>query len=176
MSQDLFTERRVISTLEKVQDPEIPVVSIVDLGMIHSINTAHDKITVELLPTYVACPATNIILSDATAALNAEFPEREVEVSFSFAQPWTTDRLAKGADEKLKELGISASSACPFCGETDSELISEFGPTPCRSAHFCPKCRNAFEIFKTKLRLAPAPGSTNGGQRSKQESLDIHRK
>ena len=143
---------RVLTALARVPDPEIPVVSVVDLGMIESVRAGEDGcLLVELLPTYVACPATNIILEDVRSALREEFGQREVRVTFSYAKPWTTDRIALGTAAKLTELEISLDGDCCFCHSKHTELISEFGPTPCRSAHFCLDCRNAFELFKTKV-------------------------
>jgi ring-1,2-phenylacetyl-CoA epoxidase subunit PaaD len=137
--------------LTHVHDPEIPTVSIVDLGLVHSIRDGEDGIRVELLPTFVACPALEVIraaVADALAQLG-----RPVRVEFTFATPWTTDRLTSAGREGLRAAGIAppaepADVRCPYCASSRVAMDSAFGPTLCRSLFFCRECRNPFEAFK----------------------------
>jgi ring-1,2-phenylacetyl-CoA epoxidase subunit PaaD len=146
------TEDRVRAILEGVHDPEIPTVSIVDLGLIHAIEVADDRITVELLPTFVACPALDVIraaVGDSLAAI-----DRPVQVDFTFEVPWTTDRLTARGRAGLAAAGIAppadvADVRCPYCGSDHVAMNSAFGPTLCRSLWYCRDCRQPFEGFKT---------------------------
>ena len=137
--------------LASVYDPEIPTVSIVDLGLVHDLRFDGGRIAVELLPTFVACPALEVIRSATVDAL-AGFG-RPVEVSFTFAVPWTTERLTEAGRDGLRRAGIAPPSAasavrCPFCGSTEVAMDSAFGPTLCRALFYCRACRQPFEAFK----------------------------
>jgi ring-1,2-phenylacetyl-CoA epoxidase subunit PaaD len=146
------TANRVRAILRTVRDPEIPTVSIVDLGLVHDIRTGPDgRIAVELLPTFVACPALDVIrasVADALAVLG-----RPVDVSFTFAVPWTTDRMTTAGRAGLAAAGIAPPGArddvrCPYCESADVAMDSAFGPTLCRSLFYCRGCRQPFEAFK----------------------------
>lgn len=140
--------RRLLGT---VHDPEIPTVSIVDLGLIHDVRVTEDRIAVELLPTFVACPALAVIRAtvlDALAGLG-----RPVDVSFTFAVPWTTERLTAAGFAGLRRAGIAppaepADVRCPFCDSGTVAMDSAFGPALCRSLFYCRDCRQPFEAFK----------------------------
>ena len=137
--------------LATVHDPEIPTVSIVDLGLVHDVRVDRDRIEVELLPTFVACPALEVIRSttmDALADLG-----RPVDVSFTFAVPWTTERLTDAGRAGLRRAGIAPPSEpgavrCPYCASAQVVMDSAFGPTLCRSLFYCRGCRQPFEAFK----------------------------
>jgi ring-1,2-phenylacetyl-CoA epoxidase subunit PaaD len=141
----------VAARLATVHDPEIPTVSIVDLGLVHDISLAGDRISVELLPTFVACPALEVIRStvaDALAVLG-----RPVDVAFTFAVPWTTERLTDAGRAGLRRAGIAppaepADVRCPFCDSAQIAMDSAFGPALCRSLFYCRACRQPFEAFK----------------------------
>lgn len=156
--------RTVMAALEQVADPEIPAVSIVELGMIGGIEVQPDRIVVELLPTFVGCPALEIIreaVSDRLAAFG-----RPVRVDVSFATPWSSDRISPAGREKLRSSGFApppptrpgrglpmlgaaeAPIACPYCGSLRTTLENVFGPTQCRSIRHCAECRQPFESFK----------------------------
>jgi ring-1,2-phenylacetyl-CoA epoxidase subunit PaaD len=145
------TRARVLAILRTVHDPEIPTVSIVDLGLVHAVGRDGDVIRVELLPTYVACPALEVIrqtVADALAGLG-----RRVRVDFTFAEPWTTDRLTDTGRAGLRAAGIAppadpADVRCPFCSSAHVAMDSTFGPTLCRSLFYCRDCRQPFEAFK----------------------------
>lgn len=143
---------RVRAILRTVHDPEIPTVSIVDLGLVHDIRVDSDgRIAVELLPTFVACPALDVIRATAVDALAVL--GRPVDVSFTFAVPWTTDRMTTAGRAGLAAAGIAPPSArddvrCPYCESANVAMDSAFGPTLCRSLFYCRDCRQPFEAFK----------------------------
>jgi len=137
--------------LQTVHDPEIPTVSIVDLGLVHDIRVEDARIAVELLPTFVACPALEVIRSTVVEALAVL--GRPVEVAFTFAVPWTTERLTAGGRAGLRRAGIAppaepADVRCPFCESASVSMDSAFGPALCRSLFYCRACRQPFEAFK----------------------------
>ena len=144
-------ETAVRAALRSVHDPEIPTVSIVDLGLVHEVRVDADRIAVELLPTFVACPALEVIRSTVADALS-NFG-RPVDVEFTFAVPWTTDRLTAKGRAGLRAAGIAPPSTpidvrCPFCESARVVMDSAFGPTLCRSLFYCRDCRQPFEAFK----------------------------
>jgi len=144
-------EAAVRAALRRVFDPEIPTVSIVDLGLVHDVAVAPDRIRVELLPTFVACPALEVIRATVTDAI-AGFG-RPVEVVFTFAVPWTTERLTPAGRAGLQAAGIAppadpADVRCPYCASSRVAMDSAFGPTLCRSLFYCRDCRQPFEAFK----------------------------
>ena len=137
--------------LRGVVDPEIPTVSIVDLGLVHDIRVEGERIAIELLPTFVACPALEVIRStvvDAVSVLG-----RTVDVSFTFAVPWTTDRMTEAGRAGLRKAGIAppaepSAVRCPYCESANVAVDSLFGPALCRSLFYCRACRQPFEAFK----------------------------
>lgn len=172
-------EDRVREALAAVPDPEIPACSIVDLGMVERIEATTEHVEVDLLPTFIGCPAKDIIGEEAKKAVTTVAEQREVRVRFVYDPPWTTDRITERGKEALRSFGISphwetdgpvaiqllrgSGVTCPFCGSTETVTESSFGPTPCRSVHFCRSCRNPFEGFKTKLITDRASGSPRPG-------------
>lgn len=164
------SEERVRAALAAVMDPEIPTCSIVDLGMVERVELGPDAIEVDLLPTFVGCPAKDVIGVEVERAVEGVAEGRAVRIRFVYDPPWTTDRITERGRDALREYGISphweggppggpvvvpilskrAGVPCPYCGSRDTITDSSFGPTPCRAAHFCRGCRNPFEGFKTK--------------------------
>jgi ring-1,2-phenylacetyl-CoA epoxidase subunit PaaD len=145
------TADAIRSVLATVHDPEIPTVSIVDLGLVHDIRIEPDRIAVQLLPTFVACPALGVIRSTVVDAL-AVF-DRPVEVAFTFAVPWTTERLTPAGATGLRKAGIAppaepSAVRCPYCDSGRVAVDSLFGPALCRSLFYCRDCRQPFEAFK----------------------------
>jgi ring-1,2-phenylacetyl-CoA epoxidase subunit PaaD len=160
--------RAVLAALDQVADPEIPAVSIVEMGMIGAIDVSPDSIRIELLPTFVGCPALDVI-RDAVADRLGQFA-LDVEVDVSFATPWTSDRISPAGREKLRRSGFAppphlrdgrslpmldggagsvvAAVSCPYCGSSRTTLENLFGPTQCRSIRHCADCRQPFEAFK----------------------------
>lgn len=169
-------ERRVWDALAEVPDPEIPVVSVVDLGIVRTVEAGPERIRVEMLPTFVGCPALEVIRQSIAQRLAGM--ARRVEVEPTFAEPWTSDRITPDGRRKLRESGFappgpqppeepagrplfttialrpSAGSpgareaTCPFCGSRDTTLENPFGPTLCRAIFWCNACRQPFEQFK----------------------------
>ncbi|NJD28688.1 MAG: phenylacetate-CoA oxygenase subunit PaaJ [Chloroflexi bacterium] len=139
----------VLEALAAVADPEIPAVSIVDLGMVEDVRVDDDAIRIELLPTFVGCPALDAIQLAVEEKLAAF--DRPVEVEFGFRVPWTTDRITPKGRERLRASGFAPpdEATCPFCGSADVVLDNLFGPTQCRSLRYCRACRQPFESFKT---------------------------
>jgi ring-1,2-phenylacetyl-CoA epoxidase subunit PaaD len=142
-------EASVRAALADVPDPEIPVVSVVDLGMVEAVEVAPDTIRVELLPTFVGCPALDAI-RDAVAARLAAFG-RPVEVEFQYRVPWSSDRITPAGRERLRAAGLAPPDdrTCPYCGSANVALDNLFGPTQCRSLRYCRSCRQPFESFKS---------------------------
>jgi ring-1,2-phenylacetyl-CoA epoxidase subunit PaaD len=144
-------ERAVRALLESVHDPEIPNISIVDLGIVERIAVSADKIEVELLPTFVGCPALEVIKSSVEEALAPL--GRETVVSFTWRVPWTSDRISPRGRDRLAASGFAppaepADVRCPYCRSAKVAMDSAFGPTQCRSLFYCRDCRQPFEAFK----------------------------
>jgi ring-1,2-phenylacetyl-CoA epoxidase subunit PaaD len=160
----MVTEAAVWEALAEIPDPEIPVISLVDLGVVKSVSVDEPRVRIEFTPTFMGCPALELMRSqmeDAVAALGAE-PQVDVLLDDS----WSTDRITPEGREKLRAAGFAPppprSSGpttlvqlqrpvhrCPYCGSTDTRLDNLFGPTPCRSVRYCASCRQPFEQFKT---------------------------
>ena len=165
----MVTERQVWDALAEIADPEIPVISIIDLGVVRSVDVDDDRVHVEFTPTFLGCPALEVMrdqMADAVRELGAE-PDVEVILDDS----WSTDRITAAGRHKLRESGFAPPKlrsevvgpghatalvqlqskifACPYCGSTDTKLENIFGPTPCRSIRYCADCRQPFEQFKT---------------------------
>jgi ring-1,2-phenylacetyl-CoA epoxidase subunit PaaD len=148
-------ETAVRNALGGVKDPEIPVCTIEDLGLIERVAVSDRAIKVTLLPTFVGCPALEEIRRDAESAVRDAAPGFEVAVSFSLEKPWTTDRITDAGREALRTFGITPplfqiKYPCPICGSLDTTIEAPFGPTPCRTIRYCNTCRNPFEGFKPK--------------------------
>jgi ring-1,2-phenylacetyl-CoA epoxidase subunit PaaD len=147
------TTRDAWAVLAEVPDPEIPVISVVDLGIVRAIRADDDLVEVTLTPTYTGCPATLPIREAVEAALRERF--QRVSVKVSLAPAWTTDWITPEGRRRLEEYGIAAPNPprnrprqCPQCGATDTEPISEFGSTPCKALYRCRVCREPFDYFK----------------------------
>ena len=173
--------------LAGVRDPEIPPLSITDLGIVERVRVDDEVVHVDLLPTFVGCPALDVIREDTERAVSAAAGGRRVEVRFVYSPPWTSDRITPEGREALRCYGLTpppveaggrtflplaslhrtgGAAACPFCGSEDTVVESAFGPTLCRTTHFCRSCRNPFEAFKPKTAGSgrPGPADSAGGQ------------
>ena len=133
--------------LRDVPDPEIPIVSVVDLGIVRSVEPDRVVIT----PTYTGCPATQVIERDIRAALDAAgYPH--VGIATTLSPPWSTDWISPEGREKLRAYGIAPPTRqaveCPQCGSSDCEEISRFGSTPCKALWRCRSCLEPFDLFK----------------------------
>jgi ring-1,2-phenylacetyl-CoA epoxidase subunit PaaD len=153
----------VRAALAEVPDPEIPVVSIVELGMVEDVRVDQDGIHVSLLPTFVGCPALDLIRSNVERRL-ATFG-LPIDVRFEYRVPWSSDRISPEGRARLRASGFAPPAPvrddepllvqlgrpvpCPNCGSSRTVLESAFGPTQCRAIHHCTACRQPFESFKS---------------------------
>jgi ring-1,2-phenylacetyl-CoA epoxidase subunit PaaD len=152
------------TVLDTVKDPEVPVISVVELGIVRDVTVVDGHVTVTVTPTYSGCPAMREIEADIETALRGA-GAREVTVNMVFAPAWTTDWIGPDAREKLRAYGIAppgraeqgglitltrrrAAVPCPWCGSSDTTLQSEFGSTACKAIHVCNSCRQPFDEFK----------------------------
>ncbi|MCA3218413.1 MAG: phenylacetate-CoA oxygenase subunit PaaJ [Burkholderiales bacterium] len=161
-----LTLERAWDALHAVPDPEISVISVTELGIVRGISIDGDRAVVTVTPTYAGCPATEVIARSIEAALRAAGAAR-IEVRTQLAPAWTTDWIAVGARERLRDYGIvppcaraageqpirlhprgAAALSCPRCGSSDTERLSQFGATPCKALYRCRACREPFEYFK----------------------------
>jgi ring-1,2-phenylacetyl-CoA epoxidase subunit PaaD len=147
--------------LQQVPDPEIPVVSVVDLGIIRDVSVTDGCVEVSVAPTYSGCPATEVIEHDIVAELEKHGLEN-VSVTRVLSPPWTTDWISESGREKLRKYGIAPPAggskkgmlrgeltiACPQCSSTDTSRVSEFGSTACKASYRCNACLEPFEYFK----------------------------
>ena len=160
----MVTVEQVWDALAEIPDPEIPVVSLVDLGVVKDVHVEGDSVRVEFTPTFLGCPALEVMrdaMAEKVRALGAE-PQVDVVLDDS----WSTDRITPRGREKLRASGFappaprsahgpqlvelrSSGFRCPYCGSTETRLENIFGPTPCRSLRYCTSCRQPFEQFKT---------------------------
>jgi ring-1,2-phenylacetyl-CoA epoxidase subunit PaaD len=160
----MVTAEQVWAAFEEIPDPEIPVISLVDLGVIRSVDVENGHVHVEFTPTFLGCPALEVMkraLEETVSGLGGE-PDVQVIQDDS----WSTDKITPAGRAKLRTAGfappvpreVSAPKLlqlqsnvfrCPYCGSTETLLENIFGPTPCRSLRYCSSCRQPFEQFKT---------------------------
>ena len=160
----MVTEEQVWDALGEIPDREIPVISLVDLGVIRSVDVSANQVRVEFTPTFLGCPALEV-MRDAIAARIGELGS-DAHVDVISDDSWSTDRITPEGREKLRASGFappaprevarpqlvqlqSNAFRCPYCGSQDTTLENIFGPTPCRSVRYCRNCRQPFEQFKT---------------------------
>jgi ring-1,2-phenylacetyl-CoA epoxidase subunit PaaD len=160
----VVTAEAVWDALDEIADPEIPVISLVELGVVRDVEVEDGRVRVEFTPTFLGCPALEVmrdLMATKVRELGAE-PQIQVIAGDS----WSTDRITSEGREKLREAGFAPPAPrqpgapqlvqlqrgpfrCPYCGSTDTRLENIFGPTPCRSLRYCKSCRQPFEQFKT---------------------------
>ena len=156
-----ITTDTVREWLQEVKDPEIPVLSLVDLGVITQIVIQNDIVKVEMTPTFVGCPAMDYMKAEVIEAIEKRGKKAEVDINFRDA--WSSDKISAKGKEALKKFGLAPppdsakvftdlevleNAKCPRCEGTHTELRNPFGPTLCRSIHYCNTCKEAFEQFK----------------------------
>jgi len=150
----VVAEAQVWEALEEIPDPEIPVVSLVELGVIRLVDVSNGHVRIEFTPTFLGCPALEFM----KRAIEEKVPGAEVAVITD--DSWSTDKITPAGREKLRAAGFAPPAprlvqlqsqvhTCPYCGSTDTRLENLFGPTPCRSLRYCESCRQPFEQFKT---------------------------
>lgn len=157
----LLNEADVWQILEGVKDPEIPVISVVELGIIRQVEVSEDRVRVAMIPTFSGCPALDRMRQDIREALLAS-GAAEVEVTVLMSPRWSSDDIQPAGRRKLKAFGLAPpphaaaglDSAlleivhCPYCGSLNTSLQNSFGPTLCRAIFTCNDCRQPFEQFK----------------------------
>jgi ring-1,2-phenylacetyl-CoA epoxidase subunit PaaD len=161
---DELVTARVWEALAHVADPEIPAVSVIDMGMVDEVDVAHGRVRIVVLPTFTGCPAVPQIEADVARVAREVEGVSDVRVETTFDPPWTADRITpegrarlrdfglappeEGAPVLIAQIGLPGRARCPFCGSRDTRNESIFGPTPCRAVYYCNACRNPFEQFK----------------------------
>jgi ring-1,2-phenylacetyl-CoA epoxidase subunit PaaD len=155
-------EDEIWKHLDEVKDPEIPVLTVNDLGIIRKVEQiGPNGVRVTITPTYSGCPAMNMIEIQIKAALEDEGYD-PVEVITQLDPPWTTDWMTEAGKKKLKNYGIAPPKSssreaallgeseieCPHCGSTDTKVVSQFGSTPCKALYQCKDCQEPFDYFK----------------------------
>jgi ring-1,2-phenylacetyl-CoA epoxidase subunit PaaD len=160
----MVSEATVWEALAEIPDPEIPVISLVELGVIRDVEVEGSQVRVEFTPTFLGCPALETMRDAMDARIRELGADPDVRVVVD--DSWSTDRITPAGREKLRDAGFappapreatpptivqlqSRSFKCPYCGSTDTRLENLFGPTPCRSLRYCASCHQPFEQFKT---------------------------
>ena len=163
----MLSREDVLEILEEVKDPEVPVLSVVELGIVRDVEVSQDVVTIRITPTYSGCPAMRVIEEDIRAAL-ALHGVATIRLETVYAPAWTTDWLSDEAKRKLEAYGIAPPGPapneslvslirapsrlecpnCPYCHSRNTELRSEFGSTACKAIGYCHACMQPFEIFK----------------------------
>jgi ring-1,2-phenylacetyl-CoA epoxidase subunit PaaD len=160
----VVTEAQVWDALSEIADPEIPVISIVDLGVVRDVRLSNGTVHVEFTPTFMGCPALEVMRGQMAQKIEELGAEPHVEVIHD--DSWSTDKITPAGREKLRQAGFAppapraaaapklvqlqtGSFRCPYCGSTETRLENIFGPTPCRSLRYCEACKQPFEQFKT---------------------------
>lgn len=166
-SKAAASRESLLDLLSSIKDPELPVVDIVELGIVRDIVVDGDSVQVIVTPTYSGCPAMQVIEQDIVQALEGD-GFKTVKVRYVFSPPWTTDWLSERTKAKLREFGIAPPTAvdtsgvndlvtlrrnrktidCPYCGSANTEERSEFGSTACKAIHYCNSCHQPFDYFK----------------------------
>jgi len=162
-------EAQIWDELARIADPEIPAISLVDLGVIGQVSVDAERARVELLPTFVGCPAIEVMRREVTERIGALGISDRVEVDIVFDPPWTSERITPAGCENLRrsgfapphigpsvpaeatgldELAVLPIAECPYCGSRNTTLENPFGPTLCRAIYHCADCRQPFEQMK----------------------------
>ena len=160
----MVTAEQVWEALSEIPDPEIPAISLVDLGVVRDVQITDGTVRVEFTPTFLGCPALEVMRDEMAACIEALGAKPQIEVVLD--DSWSTDRITPEGRAKLRRSGLappapraagepqllqlrSAVFRCPYCGSSETKLENIFGPTPCRSLRYCTHCRQPFEQFKT---------------------------
>lgn len=152
MVETIIQREQILKWLSEVPDPEIPVLTITDLGIVRDVECG-EGVVVSLTPTYSGCPATEAIEASVAAALE-DHGVADVRIKRVLSPPWTTDWITEDGREKLRIYGIAPPErrerpvACPRCDSDQTERVSEFGSTACKAAYRCRECLEPFEYFK----------------------------
>ena len=158
-----YTEQGILDILKEIPDPEIPVISIVDLGVIRKINITDNSVDIDITPTYSGCPAMKQMEDDIISTLKQKGIEN-INLKMVYTPAWTTDWLSTDAKERLRKYGIAPPQEstsdksfitgktkeikCPRCGSLHTEMVSQFGSTACKALYKCKDCLEPFDYFK----------------------------
>ena len=169
MIRAMATKEAILEILTEVKDPELPVIDIVELGIVRDAVFDGDELRIDVTPTYSGCPAMEVIEREIVGKLNSH-GFSGVTVRYVFSPAWTTDWISDRTKEKLREYGIAPPSRatesgtaeqlvtirrarqiveCPYCGSPNTEEKSEFGSTACKAIHYCNGCHQPFDYFKS---------------------------
>lgn len=157
----MFTKEQILFFLEEVKDPEIPVLSLVDMGVITDISIENEFVSVFMTPTFTGCPAMEYMKKDVETVLSKHGITSH-KVTINFDKPWNSNKISERGLKALKDFGLAPPkkydlipdidiiehSDCPYCNSTNTELRNPFGPTLCRALHYCNNCKQMFEQFK----------------------------
>lgn len=149
----------VQAVLKKVDDPELPSVSVMDLGMVYDVEEQNGHVVITMVPTFAGCPALDMIKENVTVAVKELKWVEGCEVTFSFSLKWSTDAITEDGKKQLKKHGVAPppgnyqpgeewSVDCPYCSSSYTSVDNIFGPTACRSILYCRSCKNPFEAMK----------------------------
>ncbi|MGV3630801.1 MAG: 1,2-phenylacetyl-CoA epoxidase subunit PaaD [Bacteroidota bacterium] len=156
----MVTEQEIWALMEQVTDPEVPVLTIIDLGVVRNVEIHGNSCTITITPTYSGCPAMQVIEEDIKKTLNGIIP---VEVIQTLSPAWTTDWISENGRKKLREYGIAPPEnevdksvlfaeppviACPKCNSKNTRMVSQFGSTACKAHYQCNDCLEPFDYFK----------------------------
>ena len=158
-----YSQEQIFKLLSEIPDPEIPVINIIELGILREVKFVDDECVVVITPTYTGCPAMKVIEDDIKIKLK-EIGIEKVKVELVFSPAWTTDWISEEAKEKLRAYGIAPPDhssqdkkvllgkardlKCPQCGSKNTEMISQFGSTACKALYRCLDCKEPFDYFK----------------------------
>src|SRR3990167_6990450 len=157
----MLSKEQVLAALHDVKDPEIPVVSIVEMGLIAEVLVEPERVRGKITPTFAGCPAVEVMRAETEKRIRA-LGVKDVKAEITFEPPWNSNRISPEGRRKLKEFGLAPPRpytgvgdfiqvhfvACPYCDSEDPSLESAFGPTLCRAIHYCNHCQQSFEQFK----------------------------
>jgi len=150
-------EKQIWEVLKHVFDPEMPSISVIDLGMIEAVTLTGSHVRIEVLPTFTGCPALEMIAKNIANTVTKMAEGLDVDVQFIYDPIWTSNRITREGRNRLKQFGIAPppdsfeeiwSIHCPYCDSPYTEVDSIFGPTACRSLLYCKSCKNPFEAMK----------------------------
>lgn len=159
--QQLLTEEAIWQALQDVKDPEIPVVSVVEMGIVRQVQIQGDHVHITMTPTFSGCPALHVMRADIEAKVQSLGCE-SVVVEITLHPPWSSDWITDSGRQKLKRFGLAPppkhggnvpitfyeSVACPYCDSQNTVVKNTFGPTLCRAIYYCQSCQQPFEQFK----------------------------
>lgn len=160
----VITKEEIWDYLSQIPNPDIPVISITELGLVREVDINNEKVIVSITPSYSGCPAMQLFKTEIVSALKNK-GINEVEVKTVYSPPWTTDWISDDVKEKMRKHGIAPPEnsseeatklfcqnmkkiTCPWCNSNDTKLTSQFGSTPCKALWFCNSCCQPFEYFK----------------------------